>query len=282
MLMIMVLLNFRTLFLFIFLILTAKGSNSEEISRIIEDGLQWRRSQVPSPRGISESHVKKLKEFSSEEILQGYMDYLDNFDQKGKLSNMRAKVGGEVINLLLFHDEIIEDTSSLREQLSREKNPRRFYHLARIASSLSAARKEDFIPEMFNALFRDGRVSREEGEYTTRYAADVSEFAVELIEGALLNRFKTNYTPLSQLDRSKVPYHEDEVDHLANWLIENWPGCENFNFSDRNLLNVSKKPLSAKHLEKAESTVDLEGQSTKEISWPSIVSILLVLGILSF
>ena len=277
----MIFLNFNKIFfLFFFFVIFAKGSSSEEIIEILEDGLAWRKTQI-LPREISDDHVKQLKKFSSEELLQAYISYFERFDEEGKLSKMKSRVGGPARRILLVHDDVIEDVSFLRKQMPHEKDPRRFYHLSRLAITFTKARGEDFIPEMFNALFRDGRISREEGEYTPDYADDVSKLAVAFIEGSL-KMLKADYTPLSQLDRSKVPYHKDEVDHLANWLIENWPGCEDFNFSDRNLLNVSKKRLSDKRLEKAEHTVDLEEQSTKGISWPFIVSILLVLGTLSF
>ena len=80
--------------------------------------------------------------------------------------------------------------------------------------------KHDFVAERAHMLFADGRVAKEEGEYTQPYAHDVSEYAYMVIVGNL-RALSADFKPPPK----ELPHPEQAV-ILARWLKANWPGCE--------------------------------------------------------
>lgn len=148
---------------------------SEVVSRI-NDFLEWDKITPGYHVELREKDIQAFEGLSGEEIIGGFILKMEIYDDD-PATRMRARVGGQVATLLKFNHQIIADNTFLRKEMAMEREPRRFYHLGRLGYSLTQGTKEDFIPEMFNSLFRDGRVCREEGEYTAPYAHDVSVFA---------------------------------------------------------------------------------------------------------
>ena len=77
----------------------------------------------------------------------------------------------------------------------------------------------DFVAERAHMLFADGRVAKEEGEYTKAYAHDVSVYAYSAIV-ANLKALDAEFAPPPRT----LP-HEEQALILAKWLKKNWPGC---------------------------------------------------------
>ena len=234
-------------------------------------------TQVGFPLKLPEKYRKPLEEFSSEEILQGLLDHFKRLDVKTNMTNHQYRD----ITVVKFNPYLIQDALPLRQMLAKHDQPREFFHLSGLAFALTEARSEDFIPSFFNTLFRDGRVAREQGEYTKNYARDVSVLAYGSII-ATLRVFKSDYITT----RPEGLSHEEEVDHLAKWLIANWPGCENFTLSDQNVPAIlgsrSKKRISRQPSVRNEKIPSSAEKSAFEFSWPLITAIVFLLGSLTY
>jgi len=170
--------------------------------------------------------------------------------------------------------------------LGSEKNSRGVFLIYRLASAFSPTEGKgaELIPLLFNSLFRDGRTSKEEFEYTPSFADDVSKFAYSIITSTL-EKVKADYRPLNQDGTLGIP-HEQQVDHLAKWLIANWPGCENFTLSDQNVpailaANSSTKRISSQSKSPTEENANPTDETSK-VSWPLIAAVLLLLGSLAY
>jgi len=123
--------------------------------------------------------------------------------------------------------DFISDWSALRQMLKNEKDPRKFYLLSNLVPRTRDRERHDFVEERIHMLFADGRVAKEEGEYTRTYAHDVSEYAYTAIVGNL-RALGADFEPPAK----NLP-HEQQAVILANWLKENWPGCENIEIPRR-------------------------------------------------
>jgi hypothetical protein len=117
--------------------------------------------------------------------------------------------------------ELISDWSELRKMLIETRDPRKFFLIAGIIPWSNDEHKHDFVYELTHMLFADGRVSKDEGEYTKSYADDVSEYAYSAIVGKLRS-LKADFEPPAK----DLP-HDEQTLVLAKWLKEKWPGCEN-------------------------------------------------------
>lgn len=127
--------------------------------------------------------------------------------------------------------DLIQDWSKLRSMIREERDPRRFYLLTCIRPWPKNGYVYDFIPEMSHMLFASGRVAKEEGEYTQPYAHDVSLYTYKAITGTL-KLLNAEYEPLENLGWERAA-HNERISHLANWLIQNWPGCENLQIPEQ-------------------------------------------------
>lgn len=254
---------------------------NNEVSAVIQNFANWRVTQKGFPLELPPQYARELEQFSDQEILQGFVEKMESFDTA---SNTSASNGAQIATILKFNHDLVNDVSSLRIELSKEKMPRRFYHLARLGYAFTEARKDDFIPEYFNFLFRDGRVSMMEGEYTAAYADDVSKFAYLMIVESL-KQFASEYSPLTS-NSSATSTHEMEVDHLAEWLIANWPGCENFTLSDQNVPAILAANPSSKRTSGQSRPPNQENtnptEETSKPSWPLLTAILLLLGSVAY
>ncbi len=144
--------------------------------------------------------------------------YLYDIDATNPRWAMSAMITMGTIDLLAAAPEFIDDWSYLREMLATEKNPRRFYLLSKLAT-MAQPPDNDFVAERTHMLFADGRVAKEEGEYTKAYAHDVSVYAYSAIV-ANLKALDAEFEPPPE----NLP-HEEQALVLAKWLKENWPGC---------------------------------------------------------
>lgn len=249
---------------------------------MITDALTWQLTQIPFTREISENQRNLLKEYSSEEIIRGVILKLEGYDQDDQ-TRLRAYVGNDVTSMLQFNADLVPDITELRTELAREQNPRRFYHLSGLAYAFTRARNADFIPELFNTLFRDGRVITYQGESTPSYAGNVSKLAQMWITGTL-ERLDASYRG-PESNGAVLPTHEQEVEHLAKWLIGNWPGCENFTLSDQNvpaiLASRSPKRVSGQLKSQNRDRPHTSAEPFK-ISWPMISAIVFLVGSLAY
>ena len=268
---------------FLPLLAHAQKPKVEEIVEIIEQALEWQQSEGRLTREISEEHKNLLRSYSSDDIIRGFIAKLEKYDQDEQ-TRMKPFIGGDEASALKFNDELVPDTSFLRMQLAREKDPRRSYFLTMIATAFTEARKEDYIPELFNSLFRDGRIIKKVGEQTPDYADDISKLAYRWIIMSV-DILGEEYQPPGPIG-NRLPTHEEEVDHLAKWLIANWPGCENFTLSDQNVPAILAAIPSSKRTSGLSKPPNQENtnptEETSKPSWPLLTAILLLLGSVAY
>jgi hypothetical protein len=275
----------KTSFLLLLSSLLASGlSKEEEVADILSDAVEWGEKQrsVENFRNFSKEHREKLEAFSDEEFIKGMILKMEYYDQDEK-TKMKAYVGSAETVMLMKHHDLVSDLTYLRKQVALEKDPRRFRHLVLIANSFTKARKADFIPEYFNSLFRDGPVSIDQGSITPKYADDVSKLAYQWIIGSL-ELFEADYSP-PEAGGNRLASHGEEVDHLAQWLIENWPGCENYELSDQNTPEILEKDLmNRKRVRKtSDEIVPVSDEKNQFVfSWPMILALLFLVSSLGY
>lgn len=255
------------------------GTRGEEVADVITQALEWQRTEGNHTREISEEHKSILRTYSSEEILRGFILKLERYDQNER-TKMNWYFGGDEVAMLKFNVDLVPDTNFLRTELAKEKDSRRFYQLAGLAGAFTKTRKTDFISEHFNSLFRDGPVLKDQGQSSPPYAHDVSAFTYERITGSLKYVFEADYEP-APVGGGWAATHERQVNHLAKWLIANWPGCENFSLSDRNVPAVLVSN-SVRKIPRGSKSQNEESQPlTKEafkFSWPMIAAMIFLVG----
>ena len=201
--------------------------------------------------------------------------------------NMRSFNSAVAAYALGQDQELITDWSELREMLKKTKDPRKFFLISGLIPWSSNEHKHDFVYELTHMLFADGRVSKDEGEYTKSYADDVSEYAYAAIVGSLRSLGSDFEPPAKDLP------HEEQEMILAKWLKEKWPGCENLKIPRR--LVIAEKRQEKKNQRAATSlfpTVETSKgklsptakteQTAKKNHWSWLIggSILLVLVVL--
>lgn len=142
------------------------------------------------------------------------------FDEDPKY-NMRSFNSAVAAYALGQDQELITDWSELREMLKKVKDPRKFFLISGLIPWSNNEHKQDFVYELTHMLFADGRVSKDEGEYTKSYADDVSEYAYTAIVSSLRSLGADFEPPAKDLP------HDEQALILAKWLKEKWPGCEN-------------------------------------------------------
>lgn len=166
-----------------------------------------------------------VKAFSNEfqdledaQRLKALVLYLYDIDKSDSRWSMSSSIFMGVAYALSDDPKFVSNWSSLRSMLASEKNPRKFFLLSRIAS-MAKSPDNDFVAERTHMLFADGRVAKEEGEYTKAYAHDVSLYAYSAIV-ANLKALDAEFAPPPRT----LP-HEEQALILAKWLKEHWPGC---------------------------------------------------------
>ena len=130
---------------------------------------------------------------------------------------------------------LITDWTELGRMIQNEESPRKFYLLSSLATSKRSLKHNGFIAERMHMLFRDGRVAKDEGEYTQSFSHDVSVYAYEAIVDNLRVLGAEFIPPAKDLP------HEEKALILAKWLKGRWPGCEKLKIPDK-LLDAEKRP----------------------------------------
>lgn len=207
---------------------------------------------------------------------------LYSIDESDSRWSMSASVTMAPLYALREDPRFIRDWSAFRKMLKNETDPRKFYLLSAIAPSVNADKLHDFVAERTHMLFADGRVAKEEGEYTRPYAHDVSEYAYTAIVGNLKSLGAGFEPPAKNLP------HEEQAVILAKWLKENWPGCEDIE-TPRRLLGETSKPRKAlvENQQPSPSRIKDREQETTQVSKPQkeesrlpwIISWVLLVGI---
>lgn len=181
--------------------------------------------------------------------------------------------------------ELIADWSELRDMLKEAKDPREFFLISGLIPWSSDERKHDFVGEFALMLFADGRVAKDEGEYTKYYAGDVSEYAYDAILISL-RALGADFEPPAE----KLP-HEQQALILAKWLKRKWPGCENLEIPVH-LSSKEQRPgkknqaaeipvfPTAKNLKDTPSSTSVSGPRTEKRHWPWIIGGSLFLSLL--
>ena len=180
--------------------------------------------------------------------------------------------------------QLISDWSTLREMLREEKKPRKFYLLSGLIPWSRGDERHDFVFEFTHMLFADGRVSKDEGEYTKSYAHDISFYAYKAIVNSL-SALGADFEPPAK----NLP-HEEQAVILAKWLKENWPSCENIEIP-RRLLGEESRPRKSLTDKPKPSPSWIKGREketpqeaklqNEESRLPWIISGVLLLGILA-
>jgi hypothetical protein len=148
---------------------------------------------------------------------------------------MRASNSMTASYALEQDSDLIQDWNEIGKMMKAEQSPRKFFLLSTLATPKRSAHYNGFIAERTHMLFADGRVAKEEGEYTQPYAHDVSEYAYTAIVGNLQALGADFDLPAKSLP------HEEKAVFLASWLKENWPGCGNIHIPT---LPLNRKPNS--------------------------------------
>ena len=164
-----------------------------------------------------------------------------------------------------------------------EKDPRKFYLLSNLVPRTRDKERHDFIEERIHMLFADGRVAKEEGEYTKTYAHDVLEYAYAAIIGNLRALGADFEPPAKNLS------HEEQTVILAKWLKKNWPNCENIEIPvrisgeeprPRKALVEKEKPSSAQTKKREQEKLQ-EANTENESRLPWIISGVSLVAILA-
>ena len=260
------------------LALIPTGRDSE-VSHAISDIIGDPRDFSIQGNKFSSEQEQILQQFSDVEISRAFASLLIAEDQDPRKGG-RAATGSLLMRVLDSNKHLISTPDEMRRLIADERDPRHFYLLVGLGSGICKEHGVDLIPEYFNSLFRDGRVSRKEGEYTPNYADDVSKFSYELI----ISKLKKENAGYISLE-SEITSHDQQVDHLANWLIENWPGCEDFTLSDNNIPAIlsSVSPKNFRRQKTPQVTEDYQDQEGAfTFSWPIITASIIFLGSLAY
>jgi len=225
------------------------GQTDEDLLKFAKDGFQARANEggLTNKKDAVPAFRKPFEGLTNAQKIKSLVLFLYDIDLHDKKWSMSARITMGPIDVLRADPNLVEDWSELKRMLRNEKNPRKFYLLSKIAPWSNDKQKHDFIAERSHMLFADGRVAKEEGEYTKPYAHDVSEYAYTAIIGnlrALKADFELSPEHLS---------HEEQAIILAKWLKENWHGCENIKIPPR-LLGENLRSKPRKSLTQEEGT----------------------------
>lgn len=174
---------------------------------------------------VVKAFSREFQDLEDSQKLKALALYLYEIDRSDSKWSMSSSILMGIFYALADDPDFVSNWSSLRDMLSSEKNPRKFYLLSQIAS-MAKSPNDDFVTPRTHMLFADGRVAKEEGEYTKDYAHDVSIYAYSAIV-ANLQSLGAKFAP----PPANLPHGEQAV-ILAKWLKENWPGCENLEIPD--------------------------------------------------
>ncbi len=194
---------------------------ADEMKSVFVRNKQEMSSYSPYKKNTQAGMPKGFEELSDSEKLRMIAAYL--FHNTGNLPYGSDRIG----TLLRTFPETIQDDSELRRLLSGEEDARRFFILKTLASHFASRRGSTYIPEMARMLLRNEPVylKNSDSEYNGPVFHDVSRGTYESIVFQL-KRLNASFEEIPE-DRSDMERnHVQRKLHLARWLKENWPGCE--------------------------------------------------------
>jgi hypothetical protein len=205
----------------------SQGQTNQQLIEITKKAFKARENHPKLSRKekFARAFEDSFKGISAERRTIALANYLYDIDATNAEWAMSTMITMGVIDLLAADPEFIKDWSYLRQMIANEKDPRKFYLLSEMAS-MSKPPNDDFVAARAHMLFTNGRVAREQGEYTKPYAHDVSLYAYTAIM-ANLQSLEAKFVPLPD----NLP-HEEQAMILAKWLKANWPGCGNLEIPD--------------------------------------------------
>lgn len=272
-----------------FAVLTSSvlGQNDERLLQIVKEGFEARKRAggVTDKLPAVQAFRKPFEGVEDSQKIRALALYLYDLDQSGSKWSMSGDSASAPISALSDDPDFINDWSSLRPMLQRERDPRRFYLLSKLVPLTEDEPQHDFIAERTHMLFADGRVAKEEGEYTKSYAHDVSEYAYVAIVGKLRVVGADFEPPPDDLP------HEEQALILTKWLKEKWPGCENIKIPGQLApeekrpdkknqgAEISLLPTAKTSKEKTSSTAEA-GQAAEKSHWPWFIGGVILLAML--
>lgn len=224
---------------------------------------------------------KPFEGLSDAQKIRSLLLFLYDIDESDSKWSMSSQITMGTSSVIIDDPNFIEDWTTLRKMLRGEKSPRKFYLLSKLTPRTNTDEKHDFVSERMHMLFADGRVAKEEGEYTRDYAHDVSAYAYKAIIGNL-KALGADFEPPAE----NLP-HEEQAMILAKWLKENWPRCENLEIRS-GLLSEESRPRksllekpSSSQVKEREPEAHQETKSQNEGNrFPRIITGVLLVGIL--
>lgn len=251
-----------------------------ELLNVGRNALQ-KRSEVRGERKKKEAFRGALDGLTDEQKIRAvvYRVLASDDDPKYEMRSSNSMV----VSYALGQDsELIDDWRQIGRMMMAESSPRNFYLISTLATTKRGKDHNGFIAERAHMLFKDGRVAKEEGEYTKSYAHDVSEYAYEVIVRNL-RVLGADFKPPSK----DLP-HEEQAVILAKWLKGNWPGCEKIEIPARLLGQVNRPSQRARRDDrksetrgsKPEKSEPKKAHEKESRNWPLIISGLLSLVIL--
>ena len=261
-------------------ILSAEEYTDDQLLRIGREAIR-QRAKAKGPEKEKEAFRKALQGLSDPQKTKAIAYRVLDSDNNPKYT-MRSS-NSMVAGYALGQDrQLISDWSTLREMLREEKNPRKFYLLSGLVPWSRDDERHDFVFEFTHMLFTDGRVAKDEGEYTKSYAHDISLYAYKAIVNSL-RALGADFEPPAK----SLP-HEEQAVILAKWLKENWPSCENIKIPSRLLgeksrlrKSVTEKPKSSplRNKEREQGTLQEAKPQNEESRLPWIIAGVLLVGI---
>jgi hypothetical protein len=219
------------LFLITFTVFTSSvfGMGDETLLQLAKEGFEARTgaSNLTNKESTVQPFRKPFQGLEDSQKIKALALYLYDIDQTNAKWSMSAAITMSTALVLSDDPDLINDWSSLREMLKNEIDPRKFYLLSSLVPLAKQEPQHDFIAERTHMLFKDGRVAKDEGEYTRDYADDVSEYSYTAIIGNLRVLGADFEPPAKDLP------HEEQVLILAKLLKERWPGCENLEIPEK-------------------------------------------------
>lgn len=276
----------KTLMLLIIFSSFVVAKTDDDLLKITKEGFQEKENAggLTNKREALLAFRKPFDGLSDAQKIRSLLLFLYDIDESDSKWSMSSQITMGTSSVLIDDPDFIKDWATLRKMLRAERNPRKFYLLSKLAPRTNADDRHDFVAERTHMLFADGRVAKDEGEYTKSYAHDVSAYAYKAIIGNL-KALGADFEPPAK----DLP-HEEQAVILAKWLKGNWPGCENIEIPSRLLgeeprlrksLTEKPKPSPSGIKEREQKTPQDAKLQNKESRLPWIIAGVLLVGILA-
>lgn len=272
--------------IFAVLVSNVFGQEDVKLLRLAKEGFEARLNAggLANKESCVSAFRKPFEGLEDSQRIRALALYLYNIDQSDSKWSMSASISMGPTYALRDDPDFIKDWSFLRQMLRHENDPRKFYLLSGLVPLTKEEPQHDFIAERTHMLFADGRVAKDEGEYTRDYADDVSEYAYAAIVGNLRVRGADFVPPSGDLP------HEEQAKILAKWLKENWTGCEGLEIPEPREKRAEKRNqrVETSFLPTAETSKKKirvktrGGQATGKSRWLWLVGGAIILAVIFF